>query len=86
MNRMDAPFYTPSSSVNRRDILKHWVMEPSKFKMTPNHIYKTNTLKKVYQFLEIFACRLYDQGSMETFSQSWVVMLDQIESEGKPFN
>ena len=62
------------------------VKEPSNFRVTPTHVYKKKSLRKAYQFLIIFACQLYGQESMETFLQSWVVMLDQLESEGKPFN
>lgn len=85
VSRMDALLYTPNNSMNTRDILKHWVREPSKFRMEPNQIYKTKALRKAYQFLVILTCCLYGQGSTETFPQSWVAMLDQLESEGKPF-
>jgi len=43
-------------------------------------------LRKVYQYLVIFACRLYVQGSTETFPQSWVITLDQLAKEGKSCN
>lgn len=64
---MDASFYTPNNSMNTRDILKHLVNETTKFRMAPNHIYRMRTLRKAYQFLVIFACFLYGQGSIETF-------------------
>lgn len=83
---MVAPFYILNNITNTRDILKCWVREPTQFRTTPNQIYKTKTLKKAYQFLVIFACHLYGQGSIETFPQSWVAMLDQLASEGNPFN
>lgn len=83
---MDAPFTNPNSSANSRDILKSWVREPTKFRTTPNQVYKTKILRKAYQFLVVFACCLYNQESTKTFSQSWVVVLDQPTNEGKPFN
>lgn len=61
-------------------------MEPSKFRMTPNQIYKTRTLQKAYQLLVILACHLYGQESIDTFPQSLDVMLNWLASEGKPFN
>ena len=85
VNYMDALFFTPNNNVNSRDILKHWVKEPSKLMKTPNQVYKTKSLRKSYQILVIFACHLYGQDSTETFSQSWVVMLDQLANEGRPF-
>ena len=33
---MEIPFNLPSSSANSRDILKNWVKEPARFRMTPN--------------------------------------------------
>jgi len=57
-----------------------------KFRMTPNQIYKMKILQKVYQYLVIFACRFYSQESTKTFSQSWVIPLDQLASEGKACN
>lgn len=36
MITMETPFSIPSSNYNSRDILKNWVKEPTKFKMTPN--------------------------------------------------
>ena len=86
MSRMDVPFYTPNGITNTRDILKHWVKEPTKLGTTSNQIYMTKTLRSAYQFLFIFACHLYGQGSTKTFPQSWVAMLDQLENKGKPFN
>jgi len=66
--------------------LKNWVKEPAKFNMTPNQNYKMKILQKAYQYLVIFTCRLYGQESMETFPQSWVIMLDQLAREGKACN
>ena len=86
VNRMDTPLYTANNNANTRDILKHWVREPLKFRTTLNQIYKTKTLRKAYEFLVIFSCCLYGQESTETFPQGWVDMLDQLASEGKPFN
>jgi len=45
VNRMDALFDTPNNNVNTRDIMKHWVKEPLKFRLTPNQVYKTKSLK-----------------------------------------
>lgn len=58
---METPFNIPSSNANSRGILKNWVKESTKFRMTPNQIYKMKILQKAYQSLVIFACRLYDQ-------------------------
>lgn len=54
--------------------------------MTPNQVYTTKSLGIAYQLLAIFTCRLYGQESMETFLQSWVVMLDRLTNEGIPFH
>ena len=86
MSIMGTPFILPSSNANSRDILKSWIKDPARFRMTPNQIYKTKILWKVYQYLVIFACQLYGQESMETLPQSWVIVLDQLAREGKPFN
>jgi len=43
-------------SANSRGILKNWVKEPAKFRLTPNQIYKTKILRKAYQYLVIFSC------------------------------
>lgn len=83
---MVTPFSLPNNNANSRDIMKNWVKDPTRFKMTPNHIYKTKILQKENQYLVIFACRLYGQESMETFPQSWVIALDQLAREGKPCN
>ena len=34
------PFNLPSSNANSRDILKNWVKDLARFRMTPNQIYK----------------------------------------------
>ena len=86
VNRMDALFYTPNNNVNTRDIMMRWVKYSSKFRSTPNHVYKTKSLRKAYQILIIFSCHLYGQESTHTFPQNWVVVLDQLASEGRPFN
>ena len=86
MTIMETPFSLPNSSANFRDILKNWVKEPTRFKMKPDQIYKTNILQKAYQYLVIFSCRLYGQESMETFPHSWVIVLDQYAREAKPCN
>lgn len=83
---MESPFSIPSSNANSREILKNWVKELVRFRMTPNQVYKTKILQKAYQYLVIFACRLYGQESMETFPQSWVITLDQLAREGKACN
>ena len=83
---METPFNILSSNANSRDILKIWVKESAKFRMTPNQIYKTKILRKVYQYLVSFSCYLYGQESMETFPQSWVIALDKLASEGKACN
>ena len=59
MTIMEIPFRLPSSNANSRDILKNWVKESAKFKMTPNQVYKMKILRKAYQYLVIFTCRLY---------------------------
>lgn len=64
---METPFGILNSNANSRDILKNWVKEPAKFRMTPNQVYKTKILQKAYQYLVIFACRLYGQESTKTF-------------------
>ena len=46
VNRMVALLYTPKSNVNTRDIMKHWVKEPSKFGSTPNRVYKTKSSER----------------------------------------
>ena len=38
---MEIPFNILNNNANSRDILKNWVKEPTKFTMTPNHVYKT---------------------------------------------
>lgn len=83
---METPFILPSSNANSRDILKNWVKELAKFRMTPNHIYKTKILWKSYQYLVIFSCRLYGKESTKTFPKSWVITLDQLAREGKVCN
>jgi len=83
---METPFNIPNNNANSRDILMNWMKEPTKFRMTPNQIYKTKILWKVYSYLVIFSCRLYGQESTETFPQSWVIVLDQLASEGKTCN
>ena len=67
MITMETPFSIPSSNANSSDILKSWVKEPAKFRMTPNQIYKMKILRKAYQYLVIFACCLYGQESTKTF-------------------
>ena len=67
VNCMDPLFYAPHNNVNTRYIIKHWVKELSKFKSTPNHVYKTKSLRKAYQLLIIFACGLSGQESTNTF-------------------
>ena len=86
MITMETPFSIPSSNANYRDILKNWVKEVAKFKMTPNQVYKMKIFRKEYQYLVIFACRLYGQESTETFPQSWVIALEQLAREGKACN
>ena len=83
---METPFSLPNSNANSRDILKNWVKEPAKFRMIPNQIYKTKILWEAYQYLVIFAYRLYGQEGTETFPQSWVIALDQLSREGKACN
>jgi len=56
---METPFSIPSNNANSRDILKNWMKESAKFRMTPNQVYKTKILWKAYQYLVIFACCLY---------------------------
>lgn len=34
----------------------------------------------------IFPCRLYNQESTNTSPESWVIVLDQLTNEGRPFN
>jgi len=83
---METPFNLPSSNGNSKDIMKNWLKELTRFRITPNQIYKSKILWKAYQYLVIFPCRLYGQGSIETFPQSWVIALDQLAREGKPCN
>lgn len=83
---MQTPFNIPCNNANSRDILKNWVKELAKFRMTPNKVYKTKILWKEYQYLVIFKCRLYVQESTETFPHSWMIMLDKLASEGKACN
>ena len=45
---METPFSIPSSNANSRNILKNWVKELAKFRMTPNQIYKMKILRKEY--------------------------------------
>ena len=86
MITMETPFNIPNNNANSRDILNNWVKDPTKFRLTPNQIYKTKILQKAYQYLVMFACDFYVQESMETFLQSWVIALDQLASEGKKCN
>lgn len=86
MKCMDSLFYAAHSYVNTRDIIKHWVKEPSKFKQTPTHACKTKSLGKAYQFLIIFSCRIYRQKSTKTFREGWEILLDQLVRDGRPFN
>lgn len=51
-----APFSLVNNRAHSRDILKDRVKGPSHFRMTPDQIYKTNILRKAYQYLAIFAC------------------------------
>lgn len=67
---METPFNIPNSNANSKDILKNWVKELTKFRMTPNQVYKMKILLKAYQDLVIFACHFYGQESTETFQQS----------------
>ena len=83
---METPFNIPSNNTSSRDILKNRVKELDKFRVTPNQVYKTKILSKEYQYLVIFACRMYGQESTETFPQSWVITLDQLAIEGKACN
>lgn len=83
---MDTPFTRPSNNANSRDILKRWMKKPSKFTKTPSQVYKMRILWKACQLLVIFACRLYGQESAITFPGSWVILLDQLASEGRPCN
>lgn len=55
-----------------------WVKEMSRFRQTPNHVYKTKYLRKAYHFLIIFACRIYGQESTIFFCEGWVVLLQQL--------
>lgn len=64
VNHMDALFFTPNVNVNNRDIMKHWVKYPSKFRMTHKQVYKMKLLRKDYQLLVIFTYHLYGQESM----------------------
>ncbi len=64
---METPFSFSSNNANFRDILKNWVKDLAKFRMTPNQVYKTKILWKAYQYLVIFACHLYGQESTDTF-------------------
>lgn len=83
---MDTPFTRPINSANSRNILKSWVKETSKFRMKPSQVYKKMILQKAYQHLVIFSFHLYGQESIEIFPQSWVIVLDQLVSEGGPLN
>ena len=56
MTIMNPPLSLPDSRAHSRYILKDWVKEPSRFRMTPNQIYKTEILRKAYQYLVIFTC------------------------------
>jgi len=38
------PFTLSNNSANSRDIMKSWVKEPARFRLTPNQIYKTKIL------------------------------------------
>ena len=86
MTIMETPFNLPNNNANSRDILKNWLKELARFRMTPNQIYKTKILWKAYQYLVIFSCQLYGQESTKTFPQSWVITLDQLAREVKPRN
>ncbi len=86
MITMETPFSIPRSNVNSRDILKNRVKELAKFMMTPNHVYKMKILRKAYQYLVMFSCLLYGQDNMKTFPKSWVIALEQLDSEGKACN
>ena len=83
---MKTPFSLPNNIANSKDILKNWVKEPTRFRLTPNQIYKTKILWKAYQYLVIFSCPLYGQESTKTFPHIWVIALDQLDREGKPCN
>jgi len=61
VKRMDSFFYATHSVMNTRDIVKCWLKESSKFRQTPNHVYKIKSLRKAYQFLIIFSYRIYGQ-------------------------
>lgn len=41
---METPFSIPIINANSRDILKNWVKDLAKFRMTPNQIYKMKIL------------------------------------------
>lgn len=41
---METPFSLHNNDANSRDILKNWVKELARFRMTPNQIYKTKRL------------------------------------------
>ena len=47
MTIMIPPFSLPNNRGHTRDILKDWVKELAHFKMTPNQINKTKTLRKI---------------------------------------
>jgi len=83
---MSPPFSLPNNKANSRDILKDWVKEPAHFKMTTNQIYKTKILRKGYQYLVIFSCRLSRQARTKTFPQSWVIAFDQLAREERQCN
>lgn len=53
---VDTLFYATHNQVNMRDIVKCLVKETSKFRQTPDHVYKTKSLRKAYELLIIFAC------------------------------
>ena len=83
---MKNPFSLPNNSANSRDILRNWVKEPTRFRLTPDQIYKMKILRKAYQYLVIFACRLSGQACTETFHQIWVIALDPLTRQGRPYN
>lgn len=55
---MKTPFNIANNNSNSRDILKNWLKELAKFRMTTNQTYKTKIMQKAYQYLVIFSCRM----------------------------
>ena len=86
VKRMESLFYATHSYVNARYIVKCWVKETLKFWQTPTHVYMAKSLRKAYQILVIFACKIYGQESTGTFPEGWAVLLDQLVNDGRPFN